>query len=55
MNELKKLLKFHTQSKVAELLGYKHRSTITHWLKYKKKIPTHKLGLISKELKKCYK
>lgn len=52
MKEINFLLKFYTQSQLAEMLGYKHRSSLTHILN-NKKIPKHKLGIISKEYKKC--
>ena len=40
---LRKLLKFYTQTELAEKLGYSSRSTISNWIKVKK-IPNHKIG-----------
>lgn len=54
MKELKYLLRFYTQTQLAKMLGYKHRSTITQWIK-RKNIPLHKRGLITKEYLKCCK
>lgn len=51
MKDLKKLLTFYKQCEVAKLLGYKNRSSISHWINGTKKIPLHKRGLITKELK----
>lgn len=55
MKELKMLLRFYTQTQLAKILGYKNRSSVSHWINGTKKIPTHKLGLISRELRKCEK
>lgn len=52
MKKLKYLLRFYTQSQVAELLGYKHRSSLTHIINTGK-IPPYKLGVIDIEYKKC--
>lgn len=52
MKEINFLLRFYTQSQLAEILGYKHRSSLSHILKTKK-IPMHKRGIISKEYSKC--
>lgn len=52
MKELKLLLTFYTQTQLAEMLGYKHRSSINKMVKTKN-IPMHKRGIISKEYKKC--
>ena len=52
MKEINFLLKFYTQAQLAVILGYKHRSSLTHILKTKK-IPLHKHGIISKEYSKC--
>ena len=52
MKELKLLLTFYTQAQIAEMLGYKHRSSVNKMIK-NKKIPMHKRGIITKELNKC--
>ena len=52
MKEINFLLRFYTQSQLAEILGYKNRSSVNKMIK-SKKIPTHKKGLIEIEYKKC--
>lgn len=47
MNYLKQMLKFHTQSELSRLLGFKSRSTISNWLKAGK-VPEHMKGKIKK-------
>lgn len=43
MKYLKALLKFYTQSEIAEKLGYASRSTITNWMR-NQKVPKNMEG-----------
>lgn len=54
MKELKFLLKFYSQAQVAEMLGYKNRSSLTHILN-NQRVPAHKVGALQKEYKRCLK